>query len=351
MPSLIFLNRFYWPDEPATAQLLTDLAEALAEAGQPVVVITSHNRRPETPDEETHRGVRIRRVRGTRVGEKNLPGRALDFLTFSFGALLRVARTARRGDTLVLMTDPPLLGIAATALARGRGARVVHWVQDIYPEIAMALAGSPGLRLFRPLRDWAWRRADFCVAPGDDMAALIRARGAGNTVVIPNWAPAGLVPAAAEERREAWNLGGKFVVAYSGNLGRVHDLLPLLEAAAALREEAGIAFVFIGNGAQRPALETAAKKRGLGNVRFFPPQPRERLGETLAVGDVHLVTLRPGCEQLVFPSKFHGIVAAGRPVLFVGPRNCALARLVGEHRLGLTFTREEMAGLAAAIRS
>jgi colanic acid biosynthesis glycosyl transferase WcaI len=352
--ALIFINRFYWPEEPATAQLLTDLAEALAATGEPVTIITSHNGRAEMPGEEQHQGVRIRRVRGTRWGKRNLAVRALDFAAFSLGALIRLGRIVRRGDTVVAMTDPPLLAIFATALARRRGAHTVHWVQDIYPELAIALTGSKWLRIFRPLRDRMWRRASACVVPSDDMAAFLAGRGVGKIAVIPNWAPTGLRPVppeAADALRETWGLQGKFIAAYSGNLGRVHDLMPLLDAAAALQAETGIVFVFIGDGAQRDALEAAAQKRGLDNVRFFPAQPRAQLAETLALGDVHFVTLRPDCEPLVFPSKLHGIAAVGRPVLFVGPRDCALARLVAGHGMGAVFTREETARLADAIRS
>jgi hypothetical protein len=352
--ALIFINRFYWPDEPATAQLLTDLAEALAATGERVAVIASQSGRDAAPGEEMRRGVRILRVHSTRWGEKNLAGRALDFAAFSLGALVRLARVARRGDTVVVMTDPPLLAIFAAGLARWCGARVVYWVQDIYPELAVALTGAKWLRILRPLRDRAWRRADACVALGDDMAAFLAGRGVGKIAVVPNWAPTGLAPMppeAADALREAWGLRGKFIAAYSGNLGRVHDLMPLLDAAAALQAETGIVFVFIGGGAQRAALESTVQKRGLGNVRFFPAQPRARLAETLALGDVHFVTLRPGCEQLVFPSKLHGIAAVGRPVLFVGPRDCALARLVTGHGMGASFTRDETGLLAEAIRS
>ncbi len=351
---LIFINRFYWPDEPATAQLLTDLAEALAATGDQVIVITSHSGRAELPGEERRQGVRIRRVHRTRRERGNLACRALDFVAFSLGALVQLARIARRGDTVVLMTDPPLLAIFATALARWRGARVVHWVQDIYPELAMTLTSAKWLRVFRPLRDRAWRRADACVVPGDDMASFLAGRGVEKIAVIPNWAPAGLAPMppeASDPLREAWGLRGKFIAAYSGNLGRVHDLAPLLNAAEALQAETGIVFVFIGGGAQRSALELAVKKYGLNNVRFFPAQPRAQLAATLALGDAHFVTLRPGCEQLVFPSKFHGIAAVGRPVLFVGPRDCTLARLVTGHGMGAVFSREETTLLAEAIRS
>jgi hypothetical protein len=352
--ALIFINRFYWPDEPATAQLLTDLAEGLAGTGERVTVITSHNGRAEIPGDERHRDVHILRVRSTRWGRKNLAGRALDFIAFSLGALVRLARIALPGDTVIVMTDPPLLAILATPLARWRRARVVHWVQDIYPELAMALAGAKWLRILRPLRDRAWRRAVACVVPGDDMAAYLAGRGVKKIAMIPNWAPAGLTPmppGAADALRDAWGLRGKFVAAYSGNLGRAHDLMPLLDTAAALPAETNIVFVFIGDGAQRDALEAAAQKRGLHHVRFFPAQPRTQLAETLALGDVHFVTLRPGCEPLVFPSKLHGIAAIGRPVLFVGPRDCALAQLIAGRGMGAVFSREETALLAETIRS
>jgi colanic acid biosynthesis glycosyl transferase WcaI len=352
--ALIFINRFYWPDEPATAQLLTDLAEGLAATGERVTVITSHNGRAELSGDELHQGVQIRRVHSTRWGQKNLAGRTLDFMAFSLGALIRLARITRPGDTVVVMTDPPLLAIFAAKLAQGRGARVVFWVQDIYPELAMALAGAKWLRIFRPLRDRAWRRAGACVVPGDDMAAFLAGRGVEKIATIPNWAPTGLTrmpPGAADALRDTWGLRGKFIAAYSGNLGRVHDLMPLLDAAAALQSETDIVFVFIGNGAQRDALETTAQERGLKNVRFFPAQPRTQLAETLALGDVHFVTLRPGCEPLVFPSKLHGIAAVGRPMLFVGPRDCSLARLVTGRGMGAVFSREETALLAETIRS
>src|SRR5207237_1247771 len=153
---------------------------------------------------------------------------------------------------------------------------------------------------------------DGCVTLGSDMAAVLADAGVAvkKISLAPNWAPAGLAPAsanAAAALRDEWGLREKFVVAYSGNLGRVHDLDPVLDLADALRADARIAFVFVGSGAQRAALEAAATRRGLANVHFRPPQPRARLAESLAVGDVHLVTLRPDCARYVFPSKLYGV--------------------------------------------
>jgi colanic acid biosynthesis glycosyl transferase WcaI len=356
---IIFLNRFYWPDEPATAQLLADLAKALAASGHEITVISSQPLGSNRPAVETEAGVRILRVAGTHCGRRHLTGRAVDFATFLVAASWRLARTARRGDTLVAMTDPPMLGVAAWFIARLKGARCFQWVQDIYPEVAMTLSPGPLIGLLgailRPLRNFTWRRSAGCVALGQDMADFIaRAGVAKNKIsIIANWAPAGLEVLTADGAhalRRTWGLQEKFVVAYSGNLGRVHDLDPVLALAAALRDEPGIAFVFIGGGAQRASLERNAIAQGLANVQFRPAQPRRHLAETLAIGDVHLVTLHPACAALVFPSKLYGIAAVGRHVLFIGPRDCELARLVTGQKLGAAFARDDISAMASAVR-
>ncbi|HUR59844.1 MAG TPA: glycosyltransferase family 4 protein [Opitutaceae bacterium] len=352
---LIFVNRFYWPELPATGQLLADLAEAMAKRGHEVHVITSHSGEAGLPRRDLHAGVQIHRVRSRRSTTGSVPGKAMDFLAFYLGALWRLWREARRGNVIVALTDPPLLGIGAWLVAVARGARLVHWVQDIYPEVAIELAGQSWLRLVRPLRNLAWRRAARCVTLGSDMAARLTRAGVepARIAVVPNWAPAGLATADAAGSaalRHTWGLEGKFVIAYSGNLGRVHDLDPVLAVAQALRDDTGIAFVFIGGGPQRPALEASAQRLGLANVRFVPAQPRAQLAAALGTGDLHLVTLRPGCEALVFPSKLYGIVAVHRPVLFIGPRDCEIARTVRDHGLGQAFHGSDVTGIAAGIR-
>jgi len=354
-PRVIFVNRFYWPDEPATAQLLTDLAESLAASGLRVAIITSQPIRHKGLRHELRHGVEIIRVGGLRIGRRHALLKALDFLSFSFGALRKLSALLRPDDTLVVMTDPPLLGLPATRLARYRGASVVHWVQDIYPEIAMAVSNASFAKIFRASRDRAWRRADACVALGTDMAGFIQSRGVdpAHITISPNWAPAGLGPLPAEATatlRKTWGLEGKFVVMYAGNLGRVHDLEPLLDLATALAHEPAIVFVLVGDGAQKSRLQSAATERGLTNLRFQPAQPRERLGETLALGDLHLVTLRENCAQLVFPSKLYGIAAMGRPVLFIGPKLGELARTIAHHAFGHTCSRDEIASAAAVIQ-
>jgi glycosyltransferase involved in cell wall biosynthesis len=299
--------------------------------------------------------VEIRRLRSPRAGGNGKLAKVFNWAAFALAALWGLARVARRGDTVVLLTDPPLLAVVAAPLVRARGARVVHWVQDIYPELPLAL-GARGVGWLRVPRDRAWRQADACVTPGADMAAFVRSRGvpAAATLVIPNWAPRGLEPAGAAEtasQRRAWGVDDRFVVAYSGNLGRVHDLEPVLNLAAALQADRDFIFLFIGGGAQRPGLEELARRHCLANVRFLPAVPRARLAAGLSAADVQLVTLRAGCERHVFPSKLVGAAAAGRPVLFIGPTDCEPAKLVAAGGFGAAFDRDATAAMADTLRA
>jgi glycosyltransferase involved in cell wall biosynthesis len=339
---LLFLNRFYAPDVSATAQLLTDLAEDLAARGEEVTVLTSRLRYDDPaarlPARERRNGVRVCRVWTSRFGRAWLPGRAIDYATFYLSATAALLAEARRGDLVVAMTDPPLLSVPAALVAGLRGARLVLWCQDLFPEIAAAhglrfARGRLG-RLLRALRDWSLRRAETVVAIHPTMASRLAALGVpeARIRVIENWAPTGIrpVPHAANPLRREWGLAGpsramgnseekdRFVVAYSGNLGRVHDPAHVIDLVRRTSGR-GVTWLFIGGGAGMAELARVVEAEKLPDVLFRPYQPRERLAESLSVADLHLVSLHPAFEGLVWPSKIYGIEAAGRPWIRLRP--------------------------------
>lgn len=346
LPKLIVVNRVFWPNEAATAQLLTDLATALVRRGWEVHVVAAG-------DEATaFDGVTIHRT-GVEPA-----GRVARYLHFLRAARRTLHRLIAPGDIVVLKTDPPLLAVAATALARTRGAHVVQWIQDIYPEVASAHVGgwsAPALAPLRWARNRAWRASAHCIPVSDDMAATVRAANvsAARTVALPNWAPQELdAPASADDVvavRRDWQADGKFLVAYSGNLGRVHEFTTILDAAALLRDDARIRFAFIGGGPRLAEVRAGVAKRGLTNVDFHPPQPRARLAAALAAPDAHLVTLRSGFERFVAPSKLAGVLAAGRPALFVGPTDSEIAHLLKSGSCGVAVCNGDARALAASI--
>jgi len=359
---IVFLNRFFHPDHSATSQMLSDLAFHLAGCGHAVHVVTSGQRYEDPaaalPGAESVLGVEVHRVWTTRFGRDRLLGRAIDYLSFYLSAGLRLACLARRGDIIVAKTDPPLISVPAAIVARLRGARLVNWLQDVFPETAerlgVRIAQGPLGALVRGLRTLSLRAAATNVVLGERMRAVVEGLAPGTVVVIHNWADAvAIQPVGPESNplRDAWGLAGKFVVGYSGNMGRAHEFRTVLGACERLRGESGIIFLFIGAGSQRAWLEREAMARGLTNVVFRPYQPRPALAESLSTADVHLVSLQPCLEGLVVPSKFYGIAAAGRPVIFVGEGDGEIARLIAAAGCGTTVPVGSAAALAAAIRA
>lgn len=363
MTRIIFLNRFFFPDHSATSQILSDLAFQLAALGYDIHVLTSRQIYDDPTvslrAEEIADAVQIHRISTTHFGRSNLATRGLDYLTFYVSLAARLSSLARAGDIVVAKTDPPLLSVLAASFAGRRSFRLVNWLQDIYPEIAAELkvpllSGQLG-RAIAPLRDRSLRAADANVVLGTSMAERLFALGVARQRVriIPNWTDdESIRPLHASENplRKEWDLVGKFVVGYSGNLGRAHEFETLLTAAGRLRDDPRITFLVIGGGQQFDALKQHATALGLAHsFRFLPYQPRDMLRYSLSLPDVHWVSMRPELEGLIFPSKLYGIAAAGRPILALTGSNGEIARLVREFNCGAAVEPGDAGGLADAI--
>jgi len=359
---VVFVNRYFWPDVSATSQLLSDLAFAITETGRPVTVVTSRQRYDDAtarlPSEEMLDGVSIRRIWTSRYGRQGLHGRAVDYLTFYTSALWRLWFTVGRGDVLVAMTDPPLLSIPAALVAGVKGAKLVNWHQDVFPEIASTLGvkgmRGGGVKVIRSLRNVAVRAASANVVLSRRMAQVLadEERSGATIRIIPNWSDGhAIYPVApsANFLRRRWGLEQRFVVGYSGNMGRVHEFDAIIDAAERLANDSDVVFLFIGDGFYRQWIEREVHERGLTNVIFRPYQPREHLRESLGVPDVHFISLRPDMEGLVFPSKLYGVLAAGRPVLFVGAEKGDVSEILRSERCGLAVSSGDVHGVVDAI--
>jgi glycosyltransferase involved in cell wall biosynthesis len=189
------------------------------------------------------------------------------------------------------------------------------------------------------------------VVIGARMAEQVRNLGISpeRVTTIHNWCDGEAVrplPLAGHALRQAWKLGDRFVVIYSGNMGYAHEFDTVLDAAHRLRARVDILFLFIGAGVRRARLEQEARTRGLSNVQFKPYQPREALGQSLTAANAHLVSLLPALEGLMVPSKFYAAAAAGRPILFVGAGDGELAGLIAD--AGCGFQVQPGAGEALA---
>jgi colanic acid biosynthesis glycosyl transferase WcaI len=355
---VLLLNQFFHPDHSATSQLATDLAEDLVASGIEVTALAgrgSYLGGQQLAARDEHRGVEIVRASASSLGKRTLAHRGLDYATFYVTAGAALARLPRH-DVIIAMTTPPLIAAAAAALKGPKRSRLVYWVQDLYPDVAVAFGAldrrSAVTRMMAATSRTVMRRSDRLVVLGEAMGERCVAAGAdrARVTVIPNWADSDAVRPVEHGKnglRDELARGARTIVMYSGNMGRAHDIATLLDAARQLRDRADVAFIFIGDGAKKAEVEAAARE--LPNVRLSPYQSRDQLSESLSAGDLHLIGLSPEMEGLIEPSKLYGVMAVGRPTLFVGPKGSEVARTIARHDCGRVFENGDASGLAAAI--
>ena len=330
-PSILFINQHYWPDCAATALMLTDLAEYLAEQGVNVHVLCSRGHylsgAMEVPAEETHNGVHIHRVRATALGRETTLGRLTDYASF-FANTLRRVLTGPAYDYIIPLTTPPLLPLVGAIARRVRGQAYGIWSMDLHPdaEVAAGMFAEDGLpaRMLHALNDAGYRHADFVVDLGTYMKRRLRDKGvAGDQLhTIPVWNRKNDVtplPHDDNPLRAELSLEGKFVVMYSGNAGVAHRFEEVLATMKQLDGHPDIEFVFVGEGPKKDRIQAFADRHALSNFRYLPYFPREDLEHSLPMADVHLMTLREEMAGIAVPGKLYGIMAAGRPALMVGP--------------------------------
>lgn len=344
---ILLINQFFWPDSSATSQLLTDLARGLAERGHDVYAISADSEY-NVASASAPPAVHMHRVKSSRFSRGRV-GRLVSYLSFYLSATLR-AVTLPRPDLVVTLTTPPLVSLLGTILKALRGSRHFIWEMDVYPDVAIDLdyfkAGGAIDRVTGALADYSRRHADGIIALGECMKQRLIHRGidANRIFVADNWADGTAiqpVPRAGD--------AAQLVLLYSGNLGLAHDLDTLTGAILELKDDDRFRFLCVGSGGRRKDLEAFATAHSLRSVELRPYVERTSLGESLSAGDIGLVTQRDVCCGSVVPSKVYGILAAGRPILFIGPSQATPASIVHRHHCGWQVNCGDISALAQLL--
>ena len=358
---LLFFNRSFYPDVEATGQLLTELCQDLGNdhdvtvvAGRPYNMKRFGSWLPIR--REKHDRVSILRAYNPRLNKRLFAGRVMNLLSyfcFSFVA----GFFAKQPEVVIVETDPPVLGLIGLFFARWYHAKFVFYLQDLYPDVGIALGKLKNPLLIRALEACTQRilnAADRVVVLGDDMRERVMAKGYGHPeriCVIPNWVDTTQIqpPDVVNLFRQQHGLDGRFVVMFSGNLGLSQGLECVINAACAFAGDDRVRFVFVGEGAAKASLMELARSRHLTNTLFLPYQPKELLSMSLSAADIHLVPLRRGVAGLIVPSKVYGIMAAGRPFISAIEEDSHPAQILREHRCGLRAAPDSPAELEQAI--
>ncbi len=345
---VLFINRFFYPDVSATSRLLTQLTEDMAAQAQDITVITSRysyvGGAQAWPVQDKHRRIKILRVWTTNFGRRSGVGRLVDYLSFflsAFWAVLRINRV----DWLVVLADPPMLSVLAAVAKKLVHCRTICWLQDVFPQIAIQsglLRRGVITQCISRIARWSLESLDRVVVVGRCMEQKLLQEGFSgrNVVKISNWADGVHISPLDRDLNPFildHGLKDRFVLMYSGNLGVVHEVATVENVLRSTHVLPMFTMCIIGDGAHMGRLRKIAQEGQWAHVQFLPYQPEETLRFSLTAAHVHLVTLKPDMIGLSVPSKIYGILAAGRPVIFIGLENSEAAKIIREARCGFVI--------------
>jgi glycosyltransferase involved in cell wall biosynthesis len=305
---------------------------------------------------EEMEGIRVVRVKTYMTPNQGTVRRLLDFLSFMVSGGL--AGLVERRPDVVAATSPQFFSaVGGWLVSVARRRPFVFELGDLWPASITAVGAMREnllLRLMERLELFLYRRSAAIAALTRTFKADLVGRGIApgkiavvrNGVDLPRYGPRPADP----ELADAYGVRDCFTVGYLGTHGMAHALERVLEAAALLREEPRIRFLFVGPGAAREALIARAREQGLTNVVFVPPQPKERMPDHWALCDVALVHLKDAeVFSTVIPSKIFEAMGMGLPLLLAAPAGEA-SRIVETDGAGLHVPPEDPAALAAAVR-
>ncbi len=351
---LLLVSEHYQPSTGATAQLMTDLARGLVHEGWRVSVLTSTPGQRSTRDEAPVI-LRLNLAQGSR-GRTGVISKIFRGVRFFISSMIWCLFKAQRGDVVMIVSNPPFIGLLGPLIRAVRGLPYVFLYQDLFPRTAIISGVLPAAG---PLTgSWRWLMGIVCrqsattIVLSDSMRKrLLRDQNQPLPLsVIPNWAvERGLSESRANNPFAAeYGFHQRFTLQYSGNYGRLHDLLTFLETARILKPHP-LQFVFIGGGAKQAQIDVYQEAFQLDNVLRLPYQPRETLPYSLGACDLAAIGLVPGGEDTMAPCKFYGILASGRGVVLVARRECDLAQLVLKKHIGVVVEPGESDELAQKL--
>ncbi len=356
---IIVISQFFGPDQSAVGQFLADFADGAAAAGHDVTVIcgandyaagdvaarSSDQRENSESAAEFRAGggaIRIARVRTAAFSQSKMR-KLLSYATFYVGAVWR-ALSISRPDVVVTLTAPPGLAWIGWLAQRARGCRHVTWEMDLYPDIAIAL-DIPVAAWTSPILDFPRRRADTIIALGDCMKTrLLQHRIPEDRITVAeNWADGRNIFPAPFPKLPPMR------ILYSGNLGLAHDVATIRAVIEHLADRPDFLFAFAGGGLARKELIEFSQERGIGNISFQGYVRLQDLGASLGECHIGLVTQKPTTLGAIVPSKIYGLMAAGRPVLYIGPASATPAVLIQKFDCGWHFDCGDEAGVTALL--
>ena len=351
MPSTWIISQVFYPDETSTGYVMTKIAEKLSEKQQVHVICGNADYQSKSLNTRSslNNNITILRVNTPALDKNRLRNRILVFLLFTWSVLIKILCKIKKGDHVIIVTNPPTLIVLVGFLKKIKHFRYSIILHDVFPENAVAAgalrADSLIYRVSLAFFNFGYRQADTLISLGKDMSERFIAKGidSNKLTVIQNWADHhNIKPEPATDRNAYFNLSldQKVVLEFAGNIGRVQGLEEFIKLFRKAKNP-HLVLVIIGDGAHKKILQNYVASAKVENVFFFDSKPRSEQQTFLNSCDIGLVTVSEGMYGLGIPSKVYNIMSAGKAILYIGDNGSEIDTYTHQNNIGWSFNWQE----------
>lgn len=298
----------------------------------------------------------VKWIKRPRYSKVSMRARIVSWLKFYFRTLPSVLFAPKK--EVFLVSNPPLNFFVGYCFAKVFRTRFTLLLFDIYPDIIVQSGyvghRHPIARVWAALNKRAFPKAHRIFTLSENLAKEVAKYEPtiDNIRIIPNWVDNEKIKPIPKHdnafiQKHGW--GDKFIVMYSGNMGKTHDLETIVEAAKLLKDRSEIQFVFIGDGEKKPMLEKMVADYSLSNVTLLPFQPADMFKYSIACADIGFVTLADGFENYSVPSKTYYLLAAGCILFAIASKGSEMEWLINRYQCGRRFDSGTAPAVAKGI--
>ncbi|AZA77666.1 glycosyltransferase WbuB [Chryseobacterium sp. G0186] len=363
MEKIWIATELFFPEETSTSFILTKVVNKLSSkyqvnviCGEPVYDSGENKNENFSLDSR----VKVSRIKGFANNKNSLIERTFRFIFLSLLIFYKLLINVKKGEKIFIVTNPAPLVILAVLVKIIKRSQLIILVHDVFPEntIPAGIVKSESSVIYRLLKnifDKAYSKADLLIVLGRDMKEVIQSKikkTKAKIVIIENWGDVDQIIPVSKNEVLALNseLQDKVVIQYAGNIGRVQGLMSFLEAVKKVTNEK-VAYYFVGEGAVKNEMKDYVQTHGLKNISFAGAYSRADQQKVLNQTDIALVTLADGMFGLGVPSKVYNILAAGKPILFIGDLRSEVSLLIKEYNIGYVFASHKEPGLVDFLNS
>lgn len=359
---MLIYAHYYIPDTASTGQILHELAEGMLDKFDITVICVvpsylgtiEEKYKTQKYYKENINGVKILRIRVPEFSKADKKSRVKNILAYFFGAMTATFKVGKM-DYVFSISQPPILGGLLGVWGKWvKHAKYIYNIQDFNPEQILAVGYSKNkliIKVMMFLDKISCRQSSLIITVGRDLVQTVYNRFKGKkvpkTVMINNWInEKEIYPIEADHPKvvafkKKYELDGKFVIMYSGNIGLYYDLENLIKVIEKVKpgtkaaDGREVVFAFVGAGSVLDKLIAYKEEKHMENVVFIPYQDKADLIYSLNAGDVHWCVNAKGIKGVSCPSKYYGIAAAGKSVLAVLEMGSEIRCIIEETNGGL----------------